>query len=256
MPNLSFDLKDNIVLVTGASRGIGRSIALTLGAEGAKVALTYTGSSPSSEKNALDVCAEIEKLGGQAKAYALNVANEEQVNAVVAQVTKDFGGLDGLVNNAGVAIDQLMMRYKTEDFDQLMSINLRGAFLVTRACLRSIMRSKNPSIVNMSSVVGEMGNAGQSVYSASKAALIGMSKSLAQELAARQVRVNCVAPGFIETDMTGALDEAQKAKIAENIPMAKLGTVEDIAWTTLFLLSPRSRYMTGQVLSVNGGLYM
>jgi 3-oxoacyl-[acyl-carrier protein] reductase len=161
------------------------------------------------------------------------------------------------VNNAGVAIDQLTLRYKSEDWDKLMSINLKGAFLMSKAALRPMMKQDNgASIVNMSSVVGEMGNAGQAVYSASKAGLIGMTKSMAREFASRQIRVNAIAPGFIDTEMTQALTEEQRTKLSSEIPLQSLGTVEDIAVGTCFLLSPLSRYVTGQVLSINGGLYM
>jgi 3-oxoacyl-[acyl-carrier protein] reductase len=172
-------------------------------------------------------------------------------------MVKEFGGLYGLVNNAGVAIDQLTLRYKSEDWDKLMGINLKGTFMLSKAALRPMMKSEDgASIVNMSSVVGLMGNAGQAVYAASKAGLIGMSKSLAREFASRQIRVNCVAPGFIDTDMTRALSEEQRQNLSKEIPLNYLGSVEDVAHGTLYLLSPLSRYVTGQVLSINGGLYM
>ena len=252
----SFDLSGKNILVTGSSRGIGRSVAEQLGRCHANVGVTYTGSSPSSESNAREICQAIESSGGKATAYALDVSNETQVAEVVDSFTKQYGGLHGLVNNAGIAVDQLMLRYKVEDWDRLMNINLKGAFLVSKAALRPMMKAGGASIVNMSSVVGLMGNAGQVPYSASKAALVGMTKSMAREYGAKQIRVNCIAPGFISTDMTHALNETQKSELTQNIALGTLGNVEDIAFGTLYLLSPLSRYVTGQVLSINGGLYM
>lgn len=252
----AFQLEGKNILVTGASRGIGRAIAIFLGECGANVALTYTGSSEKSEANAREVCEHIEKSGGKALAIALDLASEEQINSAVEQTVKTFGALHGLVNNAGIVIDQLTMRFKTEDFEKVMDVNVRGTFLLCKAALRPMMKAGGASIVNMSSVVGEMGNAGQVPYSASKAAIIGMSKSLAREVGSRQIRVNCIAPGFIKTDMTDALTEEQKQKLTANIPLARLGEGLDIAQAAAFLLSPCSSYMTGQVLSINGGLYM
>jgi 3-oxoacyl-[acyl-carrier protein] reductase len=252
----SFDLKGKCVLVTGASRGIGRAVAVALGSCGAHVGVTHTGSSPTSESNAREVCEAVQAAGGKAISFALDVSKEEQIQATLEAFLAEFGRLDGLVNNAGVAIDQLTMRYKSQDWDRLMDINLKGAFLMTKACLRPLMKAGGGSIVMMSSVVGLMGNAGQVPYSASKAALVGMSKSLARELGSRQIRVNCIAPGFIETDMTQALNEAQKESLLKGIALEKLGTPEDIAWGAVYLLSPFSRYITGTVLSINGGLYM
>jgi 3-oxoacyl-[acyl-carrier protein] reductase len=253
----SFKLKGKSILVTGSNRGIGKGIALKLGEAGACVGITYSGGSPKSEESAHALCKEVEALGGQALAVSVNVADEEQCKKAIEAMVTRFGGLYGLVNNAGVAIDQLTLRYKSEDWDKLMDINLKGAFLLSKAALRPLMKqSEGASIVNMSSVVGQMGNAGQAPYSASKAALIGMSKSLAREFSSRQIRVNCIAPGFIDTEMTQALPEEQKKALTTQIPLESLGSVEDIAWGTLYLLSPISRYVTGQVLSINGGLYM
>jgi 3-oxoacyl-[acyl-carrier protein] reductase len=256
MPALSFDLKDKSVLVTGASRGIGKAIALALGSEGACVGVTFTGSSETSKSNAAAVCADIKARGGRALPISLDVSNEDQVAAAVDGMVKEFGGLYGLVNNAGVAIDQLMMRYKADDWDKLMNTNLKGAFLVAKACLRPMLRAGGASIVNMSSVVGEMGNAGQVPYSASKAGLIGLTKSMAREYGSKMIRVNAVAPGFIETDMTHAMTDDAKAKMFASIPLNKLGSPDDIAFGTLYLLSPCSKYVTGHVLDINGGLYM
>ncbi len=249
-------LKGKSILVTGSGRGIGRGIALKLGEAGACVGVTYTGSNEKSEANAKAVCAEIEKLGGRAIAVALDVSNEDQVNDAIKKMVEAFGGLYGVVNNAGIVIDQLLLRYKSEDWDKVLDTNLKGAFLVSKAAAKYLMKAGGASIVNMTSVVGEMGAAGQAPYSASKAGLIGLSKSLARELASRQVRVNCIAPGFIATDMTEQLNDAQKEAILGQVPLNSLGSVDDIAWGTLYLLSPTSRYVTGQVLSINGGLYM
>ncbi len=256
MPAPSFDLEGKSILVTGSSRGIGRAIAIAAGSAGAHVGVTYTGSSATSEANATEVCAEIEKSGGKALPIALDISNEEQINASVEQMLKKFGQLNGLVNNAGIVIDQLVMRYKIDDFDRLMNVNLRGAFLMSKACLRPLMKAGGGSIVNMSSVVGEMGNAGQVPYCASKAGLIGMTKALAREVGSRQVRVNAIAPGFIVTDMTEALSDEQKAALMKSVALGTLGQPQDIANGTLYLLSSLSAYITGQVLSINGGLYM
>lgn len=257
MSKMSWQLEGKSILVTGSNRGIGKGIAQALAHAGASVGVTYSGSSPESEAKARELCSELENLGGRSIALNLNVADEDSCKAAVDSMVKEFGSLYGLVNNAGVAIDQLTLRYKSEDWDKLMSINLKGAFLLSKAALRPMMKSDcGASIVNMSSVVGLMGNAGQAVYAASKAGLIGMSKSLAREFASRQIRVNCVAPGFIETDMTRALSEDQRQNLSREIPLMCLGSVEDVAQGTMYLLSPMSRYVTGEVLSINGGLYM
>jgi len=251
-----FELRGKSILVTGATRGIGKGVALKLGQAGANVGVTYTGSTEKSLQSANEVCAEIENLGAKAKAFRLNVSDETNVSEVVDAFSKDFGSIWGLVNNAGMTVDQLMLRYKMEDFDKVMNTNVKGSFLVTKACLRSMMKNGGGSVVTMSSVVGEMGNAGQSVYAASKAALMGMTMSLAREYGSKNVRFNCIAPGFIETDMTDALKDDQKEALLKNVPLAKLGQVDDIAWGCLYLLSHASKYVTGQTLSINGGLYM
>ncbi len=252
----AFQLEGKSILVTGSNRGIGRAIALRLGQSKANVGVTYSGSNEKSKTNAEEVAHEIEKSGGRALLVSLDVGSEENCKAAVDQMVKNFGGLYGLVNNSGVSIDQLSMRFKMEDCDRLMNINLKGAFQMTKQSLRYLMKNDESSVVNMSSVVGLSGNAGQVPYSASKAGLIGMTKSLALEVASRHVRVNAVAPGFIETDMTEALNAAQKQEISARIPLNSLGKADDIAWATMYLLSPLSRYVTGQILSVNGGLYM
>ncbi|MEO5668272.1 MAG: 3-oxoacyl-ACP reductase family protein [Bdellovibrionota bacterium] len=252
----SWRLEGKSILVTGSNRGIGKGIAQALAGAGASVGVTFSGSSPESEAKARDLCKELEGLGGKAIAISVNVADEDQCKAAVDRMVKEFGGLYGLVNNAGVAIDQLTLRYKADDWDKLMAINLKGSFMMSKAALRPMMKAEGASIVNMSSVVGQMGNAGQAVYAASKAGLIGMTKSLAREFASRQIRVNALAPGFIDTEMTQALSEEQRSKLSSEIPLQSLGTVEDIAAGTLYLLSPMSQYVTGQVLGINGGLYM
>jgi 3-oxoacyl-[acyl-carrier protein] reductase len=251
-----FELTGKAILVTGSTRGIGKAIALKLGAAKAHVGVTFTGTSAASEENAKQVCEEIIRSGGKAHAYRLDVSNEAQVSEVVDAFTKEAGGLYGLVNNAGITVDNLMMRYKVDDWNKVLDTNLKGAFLVSKAALRPLMKAGGSSIVNMSSVVGEMGNAGQVAYSASKAGLIGMTKSMAREYGGKKLRVNCIAPGFIETDMTHALGEGQKETLLSGIALGQLGQVDDIAWGCLYLLSGVSRYVTGQVLSINGGLYM
>ncbi len=257
MTTISFKLEGKSILVTGSNRGLGRSIAEKLAEAGASVGITYSGGSEKSEGLARTVVESIVTKGGKAVLIPLDVSNEEQCKAAIAKMTETFGGLYGLVNNAGINIDQLLMRYKTEDWDQLMNINLKGTFMLTKAAMKPLMRSEGgASIVNMSSVVGLMGNAGQTVYATSKAGLIGFTKSLAREVSSRQVRVNAIAPGYIETEMTDVLPEDQKKTLLTQIPLGSLGKAEDIAYGTMYLLSPISQYVTGQVLSINGGLYM
>lgn len=251
-----FGLADKPILVTGSTRGIGKAIALLLGRAKASVGVTYTGASATSEANAKEVCDAIIKSGGKAQAYRLDVSNETLVAEVVDGFAKQFGGIYGIVNNAGITVDQLMMRYKSEDWDKVLNTNVKGCFLVSKAALRPMIKGGGGSVVNMSSVVGEMGNAGQVPYAASKAALFGLSKSMAREYGAKNIRVNCIAPGFIETDMTHALSPEQKEALIKNVPLSTLGQVDDIAWGALYLLSAASKYVTGQTLSINGGLYM
>jgi len=252
---LNFDLQGKAILVTGGARGIGKAISLKLGEAGATVGVTHTGS-PESAARAEAVCGEIEKLGGKGMPLVLDVTKEEQCTACVDAFVKANGGMQGLVNNGGIAIDQLVLRYKLDDWDKLMNTNLRGAFLMCKASFRPLSKAGSASIVNMSSVIGQMGNTGQVVYSAAKAGLIGMTKSLAREMSSRQVRVNAIAPGFIDTEMTQALPEEQRQGMLKVIPLASMGQAEDIAWGAAYLLSPASKYVTGQVLNINGGLYM
>jgi 3-oxoacyl-[acyl-carrier protein] reductase len=245
------DLKGKRIVVTGSSRGIGAGVAKFLSEQGARIAVTYSSSAAGAEK----VMSEMK--GDGHLLVNLNVSSSESVNQAFEEIFEKFdGGIDGLVNNAGVTRDGLLMRMKDEDFDQVITTNLRGAFLCTRAVMRPMIKARGGSIVNISSVVGQMGNAGQSNYAASKAGLEGFTRSVALEVASRGIRVNALAPGFIVTDMTDALDEKQKEAIQSRIPLQRLGSVEDIAQSVSFLLSDASLYITGQVLQVNGGLYL
>lgn len=238
------------VLVTGGSRGIGAGIARVLADEGALVALTYS----SSEAQAKEVLSSLKGTGHMM--VPLQVADEASVEKAFSDVLAAFGNLDGLVNNAGITKDQLLLRMKTEDFQSVMDVNLKGTFLCTRIAVKHMMKARTGSIVNITSVIGQKGNPGQSNYAASKAGTEGFSKSIAQEVGSRNIRVNCVAPGFIVTDMTDKLNDQQKAAILSNVPLNSLGSTDDIAHAVAFLLSDKSRYITGHTLSVNGGLYM
>jgi 3-oxoacyl-[acyl-carrier protein] reductase len=248
-----YDFKGKVALVTGASRGIGRAIAVELARGGAAVALNYAGN----EAAAAEALALVQAAGApRAKLYRFDVADPAACTQAVEQVVADLGGLHVLVNNAGIALDQLLMRLKDEDWKRQLDVNLTGAFNLTRAVARPMMKAKGGAIVNLSSVVGEMGNAGQVAYAATKAGLIGLTKSVARELASRNVRCNAVTPGFIDTDMTAALPDGVKQKMTEGIPLARLGTAEDVARAVCFLASDQASYVTGEVLKVNGGMYM
>ena len=244
------DLKGKRIVVTGSSRGIGAGIAQHLALRGARVAVTYSSSPEAAEK-------VLAGLSGEGHVCAkLDVASSESVEKTFAEILEKFGGLDALVNNAGITRDQLLMRMKDEDFDAVIGTNLRGAYLCTKAVMRPMLKARAGSIVNISSVIGQMGNAGQSNYAASKAGVEGFTRSIALEVASRGIRVNALAPGFIVTDMTDGLDEKQKEAIQSKIPLQRLGSVEDVAAAVAFLVSDASLYITGQVLQVNGGLYM
>ena len=239
-------------VVTGGSRGIGRAVCLELAKGGANVVLCYAGN----EAAANDTAAACEALGVKALAVCCNVAEAGEVKALMDAAVQAFGRIDILVNNAGITRDGLLMMMKDEDFDAVINANLKGTFLCMKAVSRLMMRQRYGRIVNLSSVVGLRGNAGQVNYAASKAGVVGMTKSLAKELASRGVTVNAVAPGFIETDMTAAMTDAAKAATLASIPMQKLGAPEDVARAVAFLASDEAAYITGQVLAVDGGMAM
>lgn len=245
-------LQGKNVLVTGASRGIGRSIALELASKGANVVINYAGS----EEQAQAVVEEVQKFGVKSFKIQADVSQEADVKTMVKEVISELGGLDILVNNAGVTKDNLLMRMKKEEFDQVIDINLKGVFLCTKAVTRHMMKQRSGKIINVASIVGVSGNPGQANYVAAKAGVIGMTKSVAQELASRNILVNAVAPGFISTDMTDALTKEQQEAILSRIPLAKLGTPEDVANVVRFLASDDANYMTGQTLHIDGGMVM
>lgn len=241
-----------VALVTGASRGIGRAIALALAAEGADVAVNYAGS----EAAAKEVAAEIEAMGRKAFVIQADIASTEASTAMIDAVVKEFGRIDVLVNNAGITRDGLLMRMKEEDWDAVITTNLKGVFNCTKAAIKYMMKQKSGNIVNISSIVGVMGNAGQANYCAAKAGVIGFTKATAKEVAARGIRVNAIAPGFIKTDMTSVLPEKVVEAMLAGIPLNRLGETEDIAKAVLFLASSDANYITGQTLHVDGGMVM
>ncbi len=246
-------LKDKIALVTGASRGIGRAIAVELAREGAKVIVNYAGN----EAAANETARLIKEAGGvEPILMKFDVASQEQVDAAFDEVKTKHGGLHILVNNAGISKDGLLLRFKQDDWLQTLGTNLTGSFHCARAGAKLMTKQRWGRIINISSVVGESGNAGQVAYAAAKAGLLGLTKTLAQELASRSITVNAVTPGFIDTDMTGALTDEQKAAIKEQIPLGDVGKPEDVAHAVVFLATDRARYITGHVLAVNGGMYM
>ncbi|WP_391560179.1 3-oxoacyl-[acyl-carrier-protein] reductase [Robertmurraya sp.] len=245
-------LLGKVALVTGASRGIGRDIAIELAKAGANVAVNYAGS----EARANEVVQEIQSLGREAFAVQCDVANGESVAEMVKQTIDRWGSLDILVNNAGITRDNLIMRMKEDEWDDVINTNLKGVFLCTKAVTRQMMKQKSGRIINISSVVGESGNAGQANYVAAKAGVIGLTKTTAKELAPRGITVNAVAPGFITTDMTDKLTDEIKEGMLKMIPLAKFGEPKDIANAVTFLASDDSRYITGQTIHVNGGMVM
>ncbi|HXT32817.1 MAG TPA: 3-oxoacyl-ACP reductase FabG [Vicinamibacterales bacterium] len=244
------DLTGRIALVTGASRGIGRAIATRLAAQGATVVAAARA------QNAADTVSAITSSGGKAEVASADVSDAAAVDALVGGTLERHGRIDILVNNAGIAKDQLMLRMKRDDWDQVIATNLTAAFALTQAVLKPMIRQKGGRIVCISSVVGQSGNAGQANYAASKAGLIGFAKAVAQEVASRNITVNVVAPGLIETDMTRAITDNAREDWAARIPLKRLGTPEDIAAAVCFLASDEAAYITGQVLAVNGGMYM
>ena len=243
--------KDKVAIVTGASRGIGRSISLALAARGARIVVVDL-----NLEGTEAMVAEIEAKGGEAIAVQGNVAVAADAEGMVAAAMEKFGRVDILVNNAGITRDALLLRMKDEDWDAVLDVNLKGAFLCTRAAAKVMSKQRYGRIINISSVVGQMGNAGQANYCASKAGLMGLTRSDARELARRNVTVNAVAPGFIATDMTEALPEKTRQELAAQIPLGRLGAADDIANAVVFLASDAAGYITGQVLGVNGGMHM
>lgn len=245
-------LTGKVAVVTGASRGIGREIAVTLAAKGAVVIVNYNGS----EARAMEAVKEIEAAGGKAEAIQCNVSDFEKASELIAYVIKQYGRLDILVNNAGITRDNLLMKMSEEDFDAVLNTNLKGAFNCIRHVARQMLKQKSGRIINISSVSGIMGNAGQVNYSASKAGVIGITKSVARELASRGITSNAVAPGFIDTEMTQVLPDSVKEAVVEQIPMKHFGAAKDIAETVAFLASDEAKYITGQVICVDGGMAM
>jgi 3-oxoacyl-[acyl-carrier protein] reductase len=244
-------LANQIAVVTGAGRGIGRAIALKFAAEGADV-VCVSRTAENSEK----VAGEVRALGRKAWAHAVDVADSASVNAATEKILAEAGRVDILVNNAGVTRDGLLMRMSDADWDTVLDTNLKGAFLVTKAFSRTMLKQRAGRIINVASVIGLIGNAGQSNYAASKAGLIGFTKSMARELGSRSITVNALAPGFIETDMTADIKPEMKTEMLKQIPLGSFGQAEDVANAALFLASPAARYITGQVLTVDGGMVM
>jgi len=247
-----FSLKDRVAVVTGGSRGIGRAISVTLGGAGAHVVVNYQGN----EEAASETAKLVEATGGSAELRRFDVGDAEAVDAAISELFKAHGHVDILVNNAGISRDGLLMRVKPEDFESTIRTNVGGALWCSKAAIRPMMRKKHGRIINLSSVVGESGNPGQAVYSSSKAAVIGLTKTLAREYASRGITVNAVAPGFIDTDMTAYLPEEAQKGIVEQTPVGRVGSPEEVAAAVLFLASDEASYITGQVLRVNGGMYV
>jgi len=246
------NLNNKVALITGGSRGIGKEIALELARNGVNIGLTYV----RGEDKAKEVVKEIENMGVKALAIKANVSIEEEVAQMTKAMEESFGTIDILVNNAGITKDNLLIRMKEEDWDDVMNVNLKGTFLCTKAISRIMMKKRYGKIINMASVVGIMGNAGQGNYSASKAGVIGFTKSMARELASRGIRVNGIAPGFIQTDMTDVLKEDVKEEMLKAIPLSTFGKPKDIADLVVFLASEKSDYITGQIINVDGGMVM
>jgi len=252
MPNSQWSLEGQVALVTGGSRGIGRAVSRELALAGATVIINFQ----RAEESARKVAREIENSGGSCELLRFDVSEAEEVQYMCQDILKRHGRIDILVNNAGITRDQLFVRMKPEDWRRVLDVNLTGVFLCTRYVAKAMMKRRSGSIINMASVAGMAGNPGQANYSASKAGIIGLTKSLAKELAPWGIRVNAVAPGYIETDMTQALPDQVKEEVLGLIPQRRFGTPEDVAPAVLFLASPASAYITGQIINVSGGLYM
>jgi 3-oxoacyl-[acyl-carrier protein] reductase len=246
---MNLDLKNQIALVTGASRGIGQAIAQELAACGATVIGTAT-----TESGAQAIAARLQAHGGTAQ--VLNVTDNAACESIIESIVQEFGRIDILVNNAGITKDNLAMRMKGDEWTDVISTNLSSVFKLSQAVMRPMMKARSGRIINITSIVGHMGNAGQANYAAAKAGVAGMTRALAREIGSRNITVNCVAPGFIDTDMTRALSEEQQNSLKANIPLARLGTPEDVAQAVAFLASPAAAYITGTTLHVNGGLYL
>ncbi|OAJ73249.1 beta-ketoacyl-ACP reductase [Brevibacillus sp. SKDU10] len=245
-------LEGKVALITGASRGIGRAIALKYAEAGANIIVNYSGN----EAKAQETVTEIEKLGREAIMIRANVGNTEEAENMVKEALERFGKIDILVNNAGITRDNLLMRMKESEWDEVINVNLKGVFNMTKALTRPMMKQRSGSIINITSVVGVLGNAGQANYVAAKAGVIGLTKTTARELASRNIKVNAIAPGFVDTDMTDVLPEDVKSGILAQIPFNRLGSADEISSVALFLASDASSYMTGQTLHVDGGMYM
>jgi 3-oxoacyl-[acyl-carrier protein] reductase len=246
-----FELQGEIALVTGASRGIGRAIALSMGQQGASIIGTST-----SELGAQGVTAALSDAGIEGRGEVLDVTHGENVSDVVRQVENNFGPISILVNNAGITRDNLLLRMKDEEWNDILETNLSSVFRVTKACMRGMIRARKGRVINVTSIVGATGNPGQTNYAAAKAGLVGFTKSLASEVASRGITVNGIAPGFIETDMTSSFDQSRRDSLITAIPLGQFGMGEDVAATAVFLASSEASYITGQVIHVNGGLYM
>jgi len=247
-----FELREKVAVVTGGSRGIGRACCVALGRQGAYVVVNYL----SNEAAAAETLELVRQAGGDGEVQRWDVASAEACEQVLADVAKRKGRLDILVNNAGIALDQLLVRVRPEEVEKTFATNIAGALWCAKAAIRPMMKARHGRIINVSSVVAEAGNSGQAVYSASKAALIGLTKTLAREYASRGITVNAVAPGFIETDMTSALPEEAKRAIVAQTPLGRQGTAQEVAAAVVFLASDEASYITGQVLRVNGGMYV
>ena len=243
-------LENKVALVTGAGRGIGRAIAIALAKEGAEVVINYNGS----EERAKEVKQTIEENGGKASIYKCNVSDFEACEAMIKDIVKEHGRLDILINNAGITKDGLIMKMKEEDFDSVLNVNLKGTFNTIRHSARQMLRQKSGKIINISSVSGILGNAGQANYAASKAGVIGLTKTMARELGSRGITVNAIAPGFVDTEMTGVLSEEIRENACRQIILGRFGKPEDIANVAVFLASDKADYITGQVISVDGGM--
>ena len=244
-------LQGQIALVTGASRGIGRAILRELCVNGATVVGTAT-----TEAGAQDIAEYLKAANFQGTGMVLNVASAQEIDKALSEIETRYGGVSILVNNAGITRDNLLIRMKDNEWDELIDVNLKSVFHLCKGVLRSMMKARYGRIINITSVAGEIGNPGQTNYSAAKAGIVGFSKSLAREIASRNITVNCIAPGFIETDMTRSLNEQQRAGLLQHIPLGRFGDVSEVAATAAFLASPRAAYITGATLHVNGGMYM